>query len=150
MMKLLIMLGLTACASNSFRLPTPLPQSTDALCSPHYARAFAKIPKGRRLNQSKYSYESLSKGLTTRATQCYQNYIETNLDRHQGRVACVSFLISKAGITQIEVADVGVFTPPQAITDCTISFLKSAKSHFTGQDNVFIEQTMVFFTRATP
>ena len=150
MMKLLALFILTACSSNAFRRPTALPKSSAEFCGPHYAKAFAKLPKSRRLNKTQYNYQALNEGLSKVATQCYQDYIETSLDRHQGRVACVSFIITKDGISQVEFADVGVFNPPQPIKDCTISYLKSAKSNFKGQDSVFVEQTMVFFTRATP
>jgi hypothetical protein len=150
MMKFLAFFILAACSTNPFRLPTPLPTSSDDFCAPHYAKAFAKIPKSRRLNKTHYNYQALNEGLSARATQCYQDYIETNLDRHQGRVACVSFIIDKDGINLIEFADVGVFNPPQPIKDCTTAFLKSAKSNLKGQESVFVEQTMVFFTRATP
>ncbi len=150
MMKFLAFFILAACSSNAFRLPTPLPKATDEFCAPHYAKAFAKLPKSRRPNISKYNYQALNDGLSARATQCYQDYIETNLDRHQGRVACVSFIMNQDGINQIEFADVGVFNPPQPIKDCTIAYLKSAKSNIKGQDSVFVEQTMVFFTRASP
>jgi hypothetical protein len=150
MMKLLAFFILVACSTNAFRLPTPLPASSDEFCASHYARAFAKIPKSRALNKNKYTYQALNEGLSARANKCYQDYIETNLDRHQGRVACVSFIINQDGINQIEFADVGVFNPPQPIKDCTIAYLKSAKSNVKGQDSVFVEQTMVFFTRASP
>lgn len=131
-------------------MPTPLPASGEEFCKPHYDKAFAKLPKSRRLNKTKYNYKELNVGLSKRATECYQDYIENNLDRRQGRVACVTFLIEQAGITQIEFADVGVFNPPQEIKDCTVAYLQAAKSNFKGKDSVFVEQTMMFFTRAVP
>lgn len=148
MIKILAFLILAGCSAKAFRRPTPLPPSGDEFCRPFYDQAFAKYPKTRRLNKTKYNYDELNLGLSNRATQCYQSYIEKNLDRHQGKIACVTFIIDKTGIHQIEFADVGVFNPPQEIKDCTISYLKSAKSNFKGNDSVFAEQTMVFFTRA--
>lgn len=148
MIKVLAFVILAGCSSNAFRLPTPLPASGEEFCRPHYDQAFAKLPKSRRLNKTKYNYQELNIGLSQRATECYQDYIEKNLDRQQGKVACVTFLIDKTGITQIEFADVGVFNPPQQIKDCTVAYLKSAKSNFKGKDSVFVEQTMMFFARA--
>lgn len=150
MMKVLALLILASCSTKVFRRPTPLPKSSDELCAPHYTRAFAKVPKSRHSNTTKYNYQALYAGLAARAKQCYQDYIETNLDRHQGRVACVSFVISKAGITHIDFGDVGVFNPPQPIKDCTISYLKSTGTNLQGQDRVFVEQSVVFFTRVSP
>jgi hypothetical protein len=149
-MKFLALLFLlSGCSWRAFKRPEPLPASAEAFCKPHFDKAYAATPKSKRLNKTSYNYDQLNQGLREVSANCYQRYIDHNLDRHQGKIACLHFAITKEGVQDITFADVGVFNPPDEVKKCASDYLQAARSNIKGKDKVFVEQVMLFYTRVS-